>query len=48
MNKWDGWYESLPKNTQEYLNHQAIWRDSDLAKFAMIAFVAGVVVGWLM
>ena len=25
----------------------AIWTDMDLAKFALIAFVAGVVVGWL-
>jgi hypothetical protein len=25
-----------------------IWTDWDLAKFAMIAFVAGIVVGWLM
>ena len=24
-----------------------IWTDMDLAKFAMIAFVAGVVVGWI-
>jgi len=25
-----------------------IWTDWDLAKFALIAFVAGIVVGWLM
>ena len=24
-----------------------IWTDMDLAKFAMIAFIAGVVVGWI-
>lgn len=24
-----------------------IWTDGDLAKFAFIAFVAGVIVGWL-
>ena len=24
-----------------------IWTDGDLAKFAMIAFVAGIVVGWI-
>lgn len=47
MNKWDCWYESLSPSTKEYLDRQAIWTDMDLAKFAMIAFVAGVVVGWL-
>ena len=26
---------------------QQIWTDWDLAKFAMIAFVAGIVVGWI-
>jgi hypothetical protein len=25
-----------------------IWTDMDLAKFALIAFVAGIVVGWIM
>jgi hypothetical protein len=25
-----------------------IWTDMDLAKFALIAFVAGVIVGWIM
>ena len=25
-----------------------IWTDVDLAKFALIAFVAGVFVGWIM
>jgi hypothetical protein len=24
-----------------------IWTDQDLAKFAMIAFVAGIIVGWI-
>jgi hypothetical protein len=37
----------MPKNIAEYgYNHQ-IWTDIDLAKFALIAFVAGVVVGVL-
>jgi len=43
MNKWKP--GDLPKNIQEYgYNHQ-IWTDLDLAKFAMIAFIAGVFVG---
>jgi len=24
-----------------------LWTDKDLAKFALIAFIAGVVVGWI-
>ena len=24
-----------------------IWTDMDLAKFAMISFIAGIIVGWL-
>jgi hypothetical protein len=30
------------------LSIKQIWTDMDLAKFALIAFVAGIVVGWLM
>jgi len=47
MNKWNAWWDSLSPHTKEYLKSQPIWHDSDLAKFAMIAFVAGVVVGWI-
>ena len=48
MKKWDGWYDSLPAHTQESLKHQPIWRDIDLAKFAMIAFIAGVIMGYIL
>jgi hypothetical protein len=47
MNKWQQWHDSLSPSTREYLKNQAIWTDLDLAKFALIAFVAGVVVGCL-
>lgn len=47
-NKWTTWYDSLPKNTQEYLKNQPIWRDRDLAKFCAISFVAGLVLGALL
>ena len=47
MNKWDGWYESLPKRTQEYLIDRALWRDVDLFKFSAIAFVLGFALGAL-
>ena len=47
MSKWQEWHDSLSPSTKEYLEGQAIWTDMDLAKFAMITFVSGVVVGWL-
>ena len=47
MNKWQQWHDSLSPSTKEYLKNQAIWTDLDLAKFALIAFVIGVVIGWL-
>jgi hypothetical protein len=48
QNKWDGWYESLPKHTQEYLIDKAIWRDIDLLKFTAIAFAVGFLVGYIL
>ena len=45
MNKWTAWYDSLTPSTKEYLKGRAIWTDRDLAKFAMLAFVIGVIVG---
>jgi hypothetical protein len=35
----------LPHSIAEYGHAHQIWTDIDLAKFAMIAFVAGVIVG---
>ncbi len=45
MNKWSAWYDSLTPSTREYLKGRAIWTDRDLVKFAVLAFLAGVVVG---
>ena len=45
MRKWADWYDSLTPSTKEYLKGRAIWTDRDLAKFAMLAFVVGVIVG---
>jgi hypothetical protein len=36
---------NMPKSIAEYGYNHPIWTDIDLAKFAMIAFVAGIVVG---
>jgi hypothetical protein len=50
MNKWITWWDSLSPHTQEYLNKQAIWHDSDMAKAAMfgafVGFIIGVAVAW--
>jgi hypothetical protein len=37
----------MPKFDPNRLPVQQIWTDWDLAKFAMIAFLAGILVGWL-
>jgi hypothetical protein len=42
MNKKSG---RLPNSIKEYGYNHAIWTDIDLAKFAFIAFVAGVITG---
>ncbi len=44
-NKWTAWYDSLPDHTKQHLSPQAIWHDRDIFKFAVIAFVLGIVVG---
>ena len=45
MNKWTQWYDSLSPSTKKYLKGRAIWTDQDLAKFAILAFLLGVIVG---
>ena len=45
MNKWTAWYDNLTPSTREYLKGRAIWTDRDLAKFAMLTFIAGIIVG---
>jgi hypothetical protein len=43
MNKWTP--GDTPKSIGQYGLNQQIWTDLDLAKFAMIAFISGVIVG---
>jgi hypothetical protein len=43
MSKWKP--GDLPTNIEQYGMHNAIWTDSDLAKFALMAFVAGFIMG---
>ena len=44
-NKWEGWFDSLPKYRQEELITAAIWRDIDVLKFSAIAFLVGFILG---
>jgi hypothetical protein len=43
MSKWKP--GKLPNSISEYGFNHAIWTDIDLVKFALIAFIGGVVVG---
>ncbi len=47
MSKYQQWWDSLPKHTQEYLKAQPIWHDSDVAKFVSIALVVGFFFGYI-
>jgi hypothetical protein len=38
----------MNKHNPYKLPARQIWTDMDLAKFALIAFAAGIVVGWVM
>ncbi len=45
MNNWTQWYDNLSPSTKKYLQGRAIWTGTDLVKVALIAFIAGVIVG---
>lgn len=47
MNKWQAWWDSIPKHTQTYLENQPIWKDKDVAMFVSIALVVGFVFGYI-
>ena len=39
---------SMKKHDPYKLPARQIWTDMDLAKFALIAFIAGIIIGWIM
>ena len=39
------WLEKQPKHTQEWLNGQAIWHDSDLYKAMLVGMILGFLIG---
>ena len=44
--KWDKWFNKLPKNSQEYLKSIPIWYDRDVAAFVSISIVIGFIIGF--
>lgn len=38
----------MNNHTEKYLNTIAIWTDMDLVKYALIAFVTGIIIGWIL
>ena len=44
MNKYQTWWDSLPKHTQEYLKAQPIWHDREL----WCAFAVGIAFGFVL
>jgi hypothetical protein len=47
MNKWQAWYDSLPKHTQEYLSKQPLYHESDLMRVAVVCFALGFAFSFL-
>ena len=47
MTKFDEWKENLYPNAREWLKHQPIWRDRDLAVVAAVALFVGFVIGYI-
>ena len=45
-NKWDKWFNKLPKNSQEYLKSIPLWYDRDVAAFVSISIVIGFIIGF--
>jgi hypothetical protein len=45
MNKYQAWWDGLPKHTQEYLKSQPLWHDRDLFKALAIGIAVGFVLG---
>ena len=49
MAKFNEWQPGdLPKSIDQYGLGHSIWSDLDLIKYASIAFVVGVIVGWVL
>ena len=45
MNKWTGWYDSLPENTKQYLKRQPVWHDKDMWKAGLLGLSIGLILG---
>ena len=45
--KYDQWFESQPKWTQEWMKKQAVWNDADMFKAGFIGVFVGIILGVL-
>lgn len=43
--KYDQWWNNLPKHTQEYLKSQPIWHDNDLLRAGLMGLAMGFFLG---
>lgn len=44
-NKWEVWYDSLPKHTKEWLKNQPVWHDRDMFKAFAVGILVGLIIG---
>jgi len=47
VNKYDDWYDKLPKHTKEWLKNQPIYKENEIYKFIAIGAVVGFMIGFL-
>ena len=45
MDKYQTWWDSLPKHTQEYLKSQPLWHDSDMWRAGIFGCFVGIIIG---
>ncbi len=45
QNKWDAWWDSLPKHTKAYLKTQPVWHDRDMFKSLAVGILLGIIIG---
>ncbi len=45
MGKYQEWFDSQPKQVQEWMKNQPVWHDSDLFKTGIVGFFIGLLLG---
>lgn len=47
MDQFELWRQNLPAATREWLDHQPVWRDRDIAVCMAIALFMGFFLGYI-